>query len=78
MMRRHGPGTGSVCVAFKLLVMVLLVVVLMALFTALYALSKGGADGAQRTRVVRLLTWRIGLSVLLFLMLPIARLLGWI
>jgi hypothetical protein len=50
----------------------------MVLFTGLHALSRGGAEGADRMRVVRLLTWRIGLSILLFLLLPIARYLGWI
>jgi hypothetical protein len=50
----------------------------MVLFTGLYALSRGGADGADRTRVVRLLTWRISLSIGLFLLLLIARFLGWI
>jgi len=64
--------------AFKGLVIGLLLAVLIALFSGLYALSRGGADSADRTRVVRWLTWRIGLSIGLFGLLLISFRLGWI
>jgi hypothetical protein len=64
--------------ALRLLVVGLLIAVFIALFSGLYALSKGGADSPDRTRVVRRLTWRIGLSILLFVLLLISLRLGWI
>ena len=59
-------------------VVVLLLAVLIALFSGLYALMKGGDAGADRTRLVRSLSWRIGLSIALFLLLLIALRLGWV
>ena len=64
--------------AFKLVVVGLLAAVLIALFSGLYALMKGGDAGADKTRLVRSLSWRVGLSVGLFLLLLIALRLGWI
>jgi Protein of unknown function (DUF2909) len=64
--------------AFKLVVVGLLGAVLIALFSGLYTLSKGNVDGADRTRLVRRLSWRIGLSIALFILLLVAFRLGWI
>ena len=64
--------------AFKLVVIGLLAAVLIALFSGLYALMKGGDDGADKKRLVRSLTWRVGLSIGLFLLLLMALRLGWI
>ena len=67
--------------AYKLVALGLLVAVLIALFSGLYALLKGGREGqdeAGRTRMVRSLTWRIGLSIVLFLFLLVALRFGWV
>lgn len=64
--------------AFKLLVVGLLAAVLIALFSGLYALMKGGAEGADRTKLVRSLTWRVGLSIALFLILLMTVRFGWL
>ena len=61
--------------AFKLLVVIFLLAVVIALFSGLYALMKGGRaeqTEADKLRLVRTLTWRIGLSIALFLILLIA------
>jgi DUF2909 family protein len=54
----------------RILVIAGLVVIVASLGSALFALSRPGGDPAK---MVRALTWRIGLSVGLFLLL----LLGW-
>lgn len=54
----------------RLLVIAVLIVILLCLGSALFALSRPGGDPG---RMLRALTWRIGLSVALFLLL----LLGW-
>jgi hypothetical protein len=67
--------------AYKLVALGLLVAVLIALFSGLYALMKGGREGQgedERTRMVRSLTWRIGLSIVLFLFLLVALRFGWV
>jgi hypothetical protein len=66
---------------FKFIVVGLLLAVVIALFSGLYALMKGGSEGqpeAGRTRMVRSLTWRIGLSIALFIILLVALRFGWI
>jgi hypothetical protein len=60
---------------FKTLVLGILAAILLALGSALFHMVRGkGASGAT----VRALTWRIGLSVGLFVLLIIAVLMGWI
>ncbi|HEX4044608.1 MAG TPA: twin transmembrane helix small protein [Gammaproteobacteria bacterium] len=59
----------------KGIVILLFLFILFALGSALYFLvnDKGNSD-----RIVKALTWRIGLSILLFVLLFIAFALGWI
>ena len=67
--------------AFKLIVVGFLLAVVIALFSGLYALVRGGREGqtgAERTRLVRALTWRIGLSIGLFVILLVALRFGWV
>lgn len=59
----------------KFIVVVLFVAIVFSLFSALRALYR--SDGKD-TKMVRALTWRIGLSVGLFLLLFIMAGLGWI
>ena len=60
---------------FKTFVLGILAAILLALGSALFHMVRGkGASGAT----VRALTWRIGLSVGLFVLLIIAVLMGWI
>ena len=59
----------------KAVVVVLLLAIVASLFSALLFLVRGrGASG----RVVQALTWRIGLSLGLFLLLLLAGWLGWL
>lgn len=51
---------------FKTLVVLLLVLVLSALFSGLYFLIR---DQGQSNRTVKSLTWRIGISLALFVLL---------
>ena len=51
---------------FKLILVILLLFVVGSLFTALYFLVK---DPSRSKRVVRSLTWRIGLSLFILLLL---------
>lgn len=60
---------------FKIFVVLFLLFIFYALGSGLYFLVK---DKSRSTRVVKALTWRIGLSVLLFVLLFIAYALGWI
>jgi hypothetical protein len=60
---------------FKLLIIVFLLFILYALGSGLYFLVK---DKSRSNRVVKALTWRISLSLLLFVLLFIAYALGWI
>lgn len=59
----------------KVIILIFFVFIFYALGSALYYLvhDKGGSD-----RVVRALTWRIVLSLILFVLLMIAFALGWI
>jgi hypothetical protein len=53
----------------RIIVIVVFVGILVSLGSALYQLSRAGGDSRK---MVRALTWRIGLSVVLFLLLMIA------
>ncbi|MET0051751.1 MAG: twin transmembrane helix small protein [Candidatus Thiodiazotropha sp.] len=61
---------------FKLPVIVLLLFILFSLFQGMYFLAKD--DGQDKTRVVRALTLRVVLSLVLFLMLMAGYLLGFL
>ncbi|MET0068291.1 MAG: twin transmembrane helix small protein [Candidatus Thiodiazotropha sp.] len=61
---------------FKLPVILLLLFILFSLFQGMYYLAKD--DGRDKTRVVRALTLRVVLSLLLFLMLMAGYLLGFL
>jgi hypothetical protein len=63
-------------VAFKYLIIVMLVLIVGSLGRALYHLSRSGPTDSRK--LVRALTWRIGLSVALFLLLMLAYFNGWI
>jgi hypothetical protein len=57
---------------FKIVILSLLFVVLISLASALVAMVKGD----QSDKMVKSLTWRIGLSVLIFLLLLIGQAMG--
>lgn len=59
----------------KTVVVLLLLFIFFSLGSALYFLVH---DKGQSTRIVKALTWRIGLSIVLFALLIVAFLLGWI
>ncbi|OGV52245.1 MAG: hypothetical protein A3F46_02590 [Legionellales bacterium RIFCSPHIGHO2_12_FULL_42_9] len=59
----------------KLIVVITLLIILFALGSSLFFLVK---DEGKRNRTVKALTWRIGLSLTLFVFLFIAFSLGWI
>ncbi len=59
----------------RLLIIATLLAIVWSLGTALYHLSKGTGDS---DRMLRALTWRIGLSLGLFILLLIAGRAGWI
>ena len=59
----------------KIIIVLFLIFIFYALFSALYFLVK---DKGDSTRIVKALTWRIGLSITLFILLMIAYALGWI
>jgi hypothetical protein len=63
-------------VDFKYLVIVILALILISLGKALFHLSS--SDPAASSKMVKALTWRIGLSVLLFVLLLVAYWQGWI
>lgn len=60
---------------FKVIVLLFVMFILYSLGSGLVYLVR---DKSRSTRVVKALTWRIGLSVLLFILLFIAYALGWI
>lgn len=60
---------------FKSVVIVFLVIILYSLGSGLYFLAR---DTSDSDRVVKALTWRIGLSLVLFILLFVAYALGWI
>jgi len=57
---------------FKIVILSLLVVVLVSLGSALAAMAKGG----QSDKMLKSLTWRIGLSVAIFILLLIGQATG--
>lgn len=62
-------------IVIKGLIIALLGFIFFSLGSALYFLVK---DPAKSTRVVKALSWRIGLSIVLFLLLMLAFMMGWI
>jgi hypothetical protein len=62
--------------AFKYLVIVILLVILGSLAKALFHLSSAGPG--QSAKMAKALAWRIGLSVFLFALLLFAHAQGWI
>ncbi len=60
---------------FRLAVIGILLAILVSLATALYHLTTARRDSS---RMVRALTWRVGLSIALFALLLVAAKLGWI
>ncbi len=71
---RYGAWDGQV--GFKYLIVVVLVLIIASLGKALYHLS--GSRPEDSGKMVKALTWRIGLSVGLFLLLIVAYYQGWI
>jgi hypothetical protein len=63
-------------VEFKYLVILILVLILISLGKALFHLSS--SKPGDSTKMVKALSWRIGLSVLLFVLLLVAYMRGWI
>lgn len=59
----------------KLIIVVLLIAILYALFTGMVYLVK---DRSDKRRVMKALTWRVGLQLLLIAFLIAAYFLGWI
>jgi len=57
---------------FKIVILSLLVVVLISLGSALAAMAKGD----KSDKMIKALTWRIGLSVLIFILLLIGQATG--
>ena len=60
----------------KLIVVLAFLAIIVSLGTALYGLVRGG--GGSDTTTVRALTWRIGLSIALFLFILFAWRMGWV
>lgn len=61
----------------KLIIILFLLIILYSLGSALYYLAHERSE-ADADRVVKALTWRIGLSLLLFVLLFVAYAMGWI
>ena len=61
--------------AIKILIILFIIVILYSLGSAMFFLVKDHGEG---DRTVKRLTWRIGLSIVLFLFLWIAHQVGWI
>jgi hypothetical protein len=59
----------------KAIIIIVMLIILFALGSSLVFLVR---DEGKTTRTVKALTWRIGLSVVLFLFLFLAFALGWI
>ena len=62
-------------IVVKGVIIALLVFIFFSLGSALYYLMR---DSSQSTRVVKALSWRIGLSLVLFILLMVSLMLGWI
>jgi hypothetical protein len=69
------PYTARRMDAFRIVVFVLLAAIVSSLGMGLYHLSSGKGDS---NKMLRALTYRIGLSILLFVLLMVAWRLGWI
>ncbi len=61
----------------KMIIILFLLIIMYSLGSALYYLTHE-RNKADATRVVKALTWRIGLSLLLFILLFGAYSMGWI
>lgn len=59
---------------FKAFILTLLLIVLISLGSALMAMARGD----KSDRMVRSLSWRIGISVAIFILLLIGQAMGWI
>ena len=59
----------------KIVIVLFLLIIIYSLVSSLWFLIRDKGEG---TRTVRRLTWRIGLSLVLFLFLWLAHQLGWI
>lgn len=60
----------------KIIVLVAMAAVLVNLFIALFHLTRGGEGDARKT--LRSLTWRLAISIAIFLLLFIAAMMGWV
>jgi hypothetical protein len=60
---------------FKIIIAIFFVFIFYSLGSALYFLVR---DKGDSTRIVKALTWRIGLSIALFVLLMFAFAMGWI
>ena len=60
---------------FKIFIILFLIFILYSLGSGLYFLVR---DKSRSNRVVKALSWRIGLSLLLFILLFVAYAFGWI
>jgi hypothetical protein len=69
-------GFVDASVAFKTLVVIVLLLILISLGKALFHLSRTGQDDGKK--MLSALSWRIGLSVALFVLLIVAFYKGWI
>jgi hypothetical protein len=70
------PLKRRAAVAFKYLVILILLLIIASLGKALFHLSS--SEPGNSGKMLKALSWRIGLSVLLFVMLLIAYTQGWI
>ena len=59
----------------KIAVVVMLLAIVVALFSGMFYLLK---DGSDKRRVVKALSWRVGLQLALILFLVLAYFMGWI
>lgn len=60
----------------KIIVLVAMAAVLVNLFIALFHLTRGGEGDSRKT--LRALTWRLAISIALFLLLYLASFMGWV
>ena len=63
-------------VIIKVIIVLFFISIFFSLGSALYYMVRG--NKGDSTRIVKALTWRIGLSIVLFLLLMIAYMMGWI
>jgi hypothetical protein len=69
-------GENIAMLIIKIIVVLMLLVILASLASAMVQLIRSGRGGADSDGVVKALTWRIGLSVGLFLLLMLASYFG--